>query len=79
MNSEIFFFINFYPITFLHLITFSRDNILTTPKGRILNLQPSVIDGESVRTSDEYEQLVAIQGEERSPMDEDFNKVMKLM
>lgn len=79
MNSEFFFFINFYPITFLHLITFSRDNILTTPKGRILNLQPSVIDGESVRTSDEYEQLVAIQGEERSPMDEDFNKVMKLM
>ncbi|XP_026300508.1 piezo-type mechanosensitive ion channel component isoform X8 [Apis mellifera] len=64
------------PVTLRHE---TKDNILTTPKGRILNLQPSVIDGESVRTSDEYEQLVAIQGEERSPMDEDFNKVMKLM
>lgn len=64
------------PVTLRHE---TKDNILTTPKGRILNLQPAVIDGESVRTSDEYEQLVAIQGEERSPMDEDFNKVMKLM
>ncbi|XP_006609654.1 piezo-type mechanosensitive ion channel component [Apis dorsata] len=58
----------------------TKDNIrATTPKGRILNLQPAVIVGESVRTSDEYEQLVAVQGEETSPMEEEFNKVMKMM
>ncbi|XP_043794747.1 piezo-type mechanosensitive ion channel component isoform X2 [Apis laboriosa] len=58
----------------------AKDNIrATTPKGRILNLQPAVIVGESVPTSDEYEQLVAVQGEETSPMEEEFNKVMKMM
>ncbi|XP_061939821.1 piezo-type mechanosensitive ion channel component isoform X3 [Apis cerana] len=64
------------PVTLRHEM---KENIHATPTGRILNLQPGVIDGESVRTNDEYEQLVAVQGEESNPLEQEFTKVMKLM
>ncbi|XP_017766739.1 PREDICTED: piezo-type mechanosensitive ion channel component isoform X2 [Eufriesea mexicana] len=48
-----------------------------TPRGRILNLH-GVGEGQNVQTSDEYEQLVAVRGEEVSPLNEEFNKAMNM-
>ena len=49
---------------------------MKTPKGRTLSLAAG--QGESAQATDEYEKLVAVQGEEVSPMQEEFNKAMNM-
>ncbi|XP_050591067.1 piezo-type mechanosensitive ion channel component isoform X8 [Bombus affinis] len=48
-----------------------------TPKGATLNLRAAG-EGENAQATNEYEKLVAVQGEEISPMNEEFNKAMNM-
>ncbi|XP_033319295.1 piezo-type mechanosensitive ion channel component isoform X12 [Bombus bifarius] len=48
-----------------------------TPKGATLNLRAAG-EGENAQTTNEYEKLVAVQGEEISPTNEEFNKAMNM-
>ncbi|XP_060823616.1 piezo-type mechanosensitive ion channel component isoform X6 [Bombus pascuorum] len=48
-----------------------------TPKGATLNLRAAG-EGENAQTTNEYEKLVAVQGEEISPANEEFNKAMNM-
>ncbi|XP_071867865.1 piezo type mechanosensitive ion channel component isoform X9 [Bombus fervidus] len=48
-----------------------------TPKGATLNLRAAG-EGENAQTTNEYEKLVAVQGEEISPTNEEFNKAMSM-
>ncbi|XP_017788930.1 PREDICTED: piezo-type mechanosensitive ion channel component [Habropoda laboriosa] len=53
------------------------DSRVRTPKGRILNLNATG-EGENVQSIDEHEKLVAVQGEEIHPLNEEFNKAMNM-
>ncbi|KAK9296007.1 hypothetical protein QLX08_009854 [Tetragonisca angustula] len=53
-----------------------EEAVVKTPKGRTLSLAAG--QGESAQATDEYEKLVAVQGEEVSPMQEEFNKAMNM-
>ncbi|XP_068981167.1 piezo-type mechanosensitive ion channel component isoform X11 [Bombus flavifrons] len=48
-----------------------------TPKGATLNLRAAG-EGENAQTTNEYEKLVAVQGEEINPTNEEFNKAMNM-
>ncbi|XP_024227860.1 piezo-type mechanosensitive ion channel component isoform X9 [Bombus impatiens] len=48
-----------------------------TPKGATLNLRAAG-EGENAQVTNEYEKLVAVQGEEISPTNEEFNKTMNM-
>ncbi|XP_043514793.1 piezo-type mechanosensitive ion channel component isoform X5 [Frieseomelitta varia] len=53
-----------------------EEAVVKTPRGRTLSLAAG--QGESAQATDEYEKLVAVQGEEVSPMQEEFNKAMNM-
>ncbi|XP_043598036.1 piezo-type mechanosensitive ion channel component isoform X4 [Bombus pyrosoma] len=50
---------------------------IRTPKGATLNLHAAG-EGENAQTTNEYEKLVAVQGEEINPTNEEFNKAMNM-
>ncbi|XP_076765205.1 piezo type mechanosensitive ion channel component isoform X3 [Xylocopa sonorina] len=54
-----------------------NSTVVKTPAGRTLNLRPTA-DGENVQIIDEHEKLVAVQGEELNPLNEDFNNAMNM-